>query len=124
MHWLLFQSIFLVHELSYSADGTRNPAAKIQSCGYSPIAIVSSIAVGGLMLIALALVSLRTYKPGLPLLTSCSSLIGDACRQESEDTSASTSSIMWGDISRKEGVSRCGLSSFAVLQSVNVLETR
>ena len=124
MHWLISQSIFLAHVLSYTSSGERNTEYDILTCGYSPIGIIFSISLGGSMVIALLLISMWRYKPGLPLARSRSSIIGAVCRRLPEDTRAATSSIMWGIASGKDGVARSVFSSLDVLQPTDILTTR
>ena len=124
MHWLVSQSIFLTHVLSYLDEGVRVPENDVLTCGYSPIAIIFSIGVGGSMVIAFLLVSMQRYKPGLPLARNRSSNISAMCRRLPEDTKAATSSIMWGIASDKEGVSHYVFSSFDVIQPTDIAMAR
>ena len=111
MHWLISQSLFIAHILSYNSKGMRNLRNDVITCGYSPIAIICSIATGALMVIAIILVSFRKYEPGLPLAKNRSSTIQAACFRVPEDIKAATSPVMWGVVKEENGFSLYGFSS-------------
>ncbi len=79
LHWLISQSLFLVGIQAYSATLERDPESDITSCGYSPVAIVSAILVGVVMLSCLIGLSRRRFKSGMPVAGSCSLAIAAAC---------------------------------------------
>lgn len=113
MHWLISQSIFLAYVQSYDRNGVRRPEYDIVTCGYSPIAIILSLLIGCLMVLALLLVGLQRYPAGLPLARNRSNLIKAACVRPPRDSGAATSSIMWG-LRENDGESRYVFSSYEV----------
>ena len=83
LHWLIFQSIFLLVLETYDDRGypIRPPGglegADGQSipqyfCGYSPIAIFTVFIVGMFFLVSIWAIGLRQYPPGLPLIANSS----------------------------------------------------
>ena len=111
MHWLISQSLFIAHILSYNTAGERYLKNDVITCGYSPIAIICSIATGSLMVVTMIIISFRKYKPGLPLAKNCSRTIQAACFRLSDDFKAATSSVMWGVVKDEDGFSLYGFSS-------------
>lgn len=111
MHWLISQSLFIAHIVSYSSEGMRHLKNDVITCGYSPIAIICSIITGALMVIAIIIISFRKYEPGLPLAKACSSTIQAVCFRLPEDFKAATSSVMWGVVKEEDGFSLYGFSS-------------
>ena len=120
MHWLISQSLFIAHILSYSTEGVRNLKNDVITCGYSPIAIICSIVTGGLMVVAIIIVSFRKYEPGLPLAKNRSSTIQAACFRLPADIKAATSSVMWGVVKEENGFSLYGFSSCDLRQPVSL----
>ena len=113
MHWLISQSIFLAYVQSYDNNGVRNPGYDIVTCGYSPIAIVMSLFIGCLMVLAFLLLGLQQYPAGLPLARNRSDFIKAACVRPPRDSGAATASVMWG-LREKDGESRYVFSSYEV----------
>ena len=113
MHWLISQSIFLAYVQTYDSDGLRIPDYDIVTCGYSPIAIIFSLFIGCLMVLAFLLLGLQQYSAGLPLARNRSNLIKAACVRPPQDSGAATSSVMWG-LREKDGESRYVFSSYEV----------
>ena len=111
MHWLISQSLFIAHILSYNTEGVRNSKNDVITCGYSPIAIICSIATGALMVVTIIIISFRRYEPGLPLAKNRSNTIQAACIRLPEDLKAATSSVMWGVIKEEHDFSHYGFSS-------------
>ncbi|KAK1148791.1 hypothetical protein N8T08_008676 [Aspergillus melleus] len=51
LHWLVSQSLFYIRVLFYDIHGRYVESADINACGWSPMAIIFAIAVGGLMVL-------------------------------------------------------------------------
>lgn len=84
LHWLIARSIFLVEIVSYDIDGSLLPQDyTINRCGYSGMAILLALVVGGLMILALILHGCRKLNPGMPIASSCSAAISAACHPPS-----------------------------------------
>ncbi|RJE24013.1 hypothetical protein PHISCL_03668 [Aspergillus sclerotialis] len=79
LHWLISQSLFLVGIEAYTADLKHDPASDLNTCGYSPVAIVCSILVGAAMVASLVGLSFKRFKSGMPVAGSCSLAIAAAC---------------------------------------------
>jgi hypothetical protein len=134
LHWLCSQSLFLVstefdHSLFLDAGADAycdSPDANIQqtwglclvqyfTCGYSPVAILSTIGLGVFMILFAVLIGRREYRnSGIPVAGSCSAAISAACHlgdqggnegdmdngmeQNEIGHSASRSSLQWGEL--------------------------
>lgn len=64
---------------AYSPTMERHHAQDVLTCGYSPVAIISSIAVGSVMFFSLVGLSYRLFESGMPVVGSCSFTIAAAC---------------------------------------------
>lgn len=98
LHWLVSESIFYVRVIMYDATQKRVPDADVNACGWSPMALVLAIAVGSLMVLALGVLSMRTYGSCIPLAGSCSAAISAACHPPRHDVNPGTKPIIWGKI--------------------------
>jgi hypothetical protein len=107
LHWLISQSLFLVGIESYTAVLERIPERDVTTCGYSPPAIVSSIAVGVVMMTWLVGFSFKRLESGMPVAVSCSlaiaaachpslTFVGDECVDEDGKLGAEQMPIKWG----------------------------
>ena len=91
LHWFVSQSIFVVAIDFYNAFGKPGSNTRfdyvtdLKTCGYSPIAIISVIVLGGVMLIAIIGVGFIPYKGGITLAGSCSRAFSAACHPTSEE---------------------------------------
>ncbi|KAL3440941.1 hypothetical protein BJX65DRAFT_17229 [Aspergillus insuetus] len=79
LHWLISQSIFLVGVDAYDESWERVPYLDVMTCGYTPIAIVSAIAVGAAMLLAILALACRRLDSEMVVAGSCSLAIAAAC---------------------------------------------
>ncbi|OGM43322.1 hypothetical protein ABOM_008718 [Aspergillus bombycis] len=114
IHWLISQSIFLINLKIYQPNNelltrpnTHFPSASdsgiITACGYSPLAIVTALAVAVLMFAVLTTVSTFKLKPGIPVIGSCSVAISAACHPPEEDSDAAGKPLSWGAVRHQEG---------------------
>ncbi|OJD36457.1 uncharacterized protein BKCO1_110001 [Diplodia corticola] len=120
LHWLASQSLFLV-QVTVLAEADRDPAAarQISTCGYSPVAIILTVAVGSLIMLGGLALALRRYPAGMPLASSCSATISAACHPPEDDVDASVLPVQWGVVREPAGwgpgeVGHCSFSSFEV----------
>ena len=111
MHWLVSQALFLARVDTYTSTGIPNPKNNVPTCGYSCIALVFAVILGGLMLITIILMSQRKYRPGMPLAGHCSAVLSAACHPTTDDLKVATSLVMWGVVEEKDGVAHCSFSS-------------
>jgi hypothetical protein len=123
LHWLVSQSIFLVSIDFYDVYGRPNMDydgwAGMKTCGFSPIAIISVIVLGSLMVIAIVAFGYIPYKQGMTLAGSCSMAISAAChldkRQDSDGAAAAVDKLQWGVVGEtSEGVGHCSFSTGSV----------
>lgn len=114
LHWLVSQSLFPVRvEFIY-----KDEDATFTAVGYSCIAILLSIIFGAIVILFGLLNGFRMYKPGIPLVGSCSAAISAACHRPPGDINAADKPLMWGVVSPKNGVGHCCLTSFEVTPPV------
>lgn len=99
LHWLVSQSLFLVDINYYSNEGIPDPNLRdgVDGCGFSPIAILTTVIVGFLvLLVAIATGFSRYPEGGIPLAGSCSLAISAACHPPPDDDRPSEKPVMWG----------------------------
>ncbi|RMJ18109.1 hypothetical protein CDV36_002190 [Fusarium kuroshium] len=112
LHWLISQSIFFVKVVLWQNDKLlvdRYPD-ETTTCGYSPIAIIFSIILGGLILLATVGGSMRTMTPVIPSGATCSAVISSACHAPEDDEDAASEYVRWGVV---PGTDHCSMTSFA-----------
>ena len=119
LHWLVSQSIFLAR-VDFYKDGVleQDYYESVSTMGYSCIAIITVIALGGIVVIIGILHGFRRYKLGIPLAASCSAAISAACHRPNEDVDAPYKPVMWGAIKTKNPSGHCCFTSFQVTKPV------
>ncbi|KAB8263109.1 hypothetical protein BDV32DRAFT_9105 [Aspergillus pseudonomiae] len=116
LHWLISQSLFLVNVETYNMQLERFRSFDFATCGYSPVAIVSAIVVGGVMLLGLVGLGFRRFASGMPVAGSCSRAIAAACYPGSsvEGDGVETMPLQWGVVDEGTadgvGIGRCAFS--------------
>ncbi|KAE8374338.1 hypothetical protein BDV26DRAFT_45048 [Aspergillus bertholletiae] len=114
IHWLISQSIFLINLKIYQPNNelltrpnTHFPGASdsgvITACGYSPLAIITALAVAILMFAVLTTVSTFKLKPDIPVIGSCSAAISAACHPPEDDVDAAGKPLSWGAVRHQQG---------------------
>ncbi|OQE44821.1 hypothetical protein PENCOP_c002G08560 [Penicillium coprophilum] len=129
LHWLISQSLFIVGIEAYSPTLEREQNHDILTCAYSPVAIVSSIAVGSFMLFCVVGQSFRLFESGMPVVGSCSFTIAAACHPnfdpnrevngeadertqwENEDEDMALFPVQWGSVPVVGPVGHCSFTS-------------
>ena len=125
LHWLVSQSLFLVRvtvtyqpgevrEYGLQYDPSQGYRGLISSCGYSPIAIITVIPLGTLLLLVIIANGFRKYRQGMPLAGNCSAAISAACHQPEEDVDAALLPVSWGALSTNDPIGHCCFTSFDV----------
>ena len=116
LHWLVSQSVFLVWIDQFDAHHNLIPGKSISRCGYSPYALVITIIVAGIMLIAFTVVGLRRLDTTMPFAGSSSLAISAACHRPLADHDASLLPVKWGAVRHEteDGPGHCCLTSFDV----------
>jgi hypothetical protein len=124
LHWLVSQSIFVVAIDFYDRrELSIGLVSSMRTCGYSPIAILSTVILAAIMLAALVASGFIPYKRGMPLVGNCSLAISAACHphQNPEDEAIllSEQKVQWGVVSTNEdGIGHCAFSSEEVTNLV------
>ncbi|CAI7594746.1 unnamed protein product [Penicillium crustosum] len=129
LHWLISRSLFIVGIDAYSPSMERQQDNDILTCGYSPVAIVSSIAVGSFMFFCVVGLSFRLFESGMPVVGSCSFTISAACHPafdpnregngeidqgmecENEDEDMALLPVQWGSVPVVGSVGHCSFTS-------------
>ncbi|KAF5005905.1 hypothetical protein FDECE_7663 [Fusarium decemcellulare] len=111
LHWLISQSIFFVRLQGWEDGKPSEISGSTTTCGYSPIAIMFSIILGTLMLLATIGGSMRTQMPAVPPGGTCSAVVSAACHAPDGDEDASSELVRWGVV---PGTDHCAVSSLAV----------
>ncbi|KAK7715451.1 hypothetical protein SLS57_006838 [Botryosphaeria dothidea] len=114
LHWLASQSLFMVSVTIL--DGAREPSREVQTCGYSPVAIILTTAVGSVLVVGGLAMAARRYPARMPLASSCSAAISAACHPPEGDGSAALLPVKWGVVEDggRDGVGHISFSSFEV----------
>jgi hypothetical protein len=130
LHWLVSQAIFLVAIDFYDPFGNiRNTdtlmygAASMKTCGFSPIAIITVIIFGSLMILGIVAFGFVPYKQGMPLAGNSSIAISAAChldeRVDPDGATVAAEKVQWGVVSvGEDGVGHCSFSTQAVTAPV------
>ncbi|KAL4889597.1 hypothetical protein BDV59DRAFT_210270, partial [Aspergillus ambiguus] len=129
LHWLISQSLFLVGVEAYTPNMKRDPKGDVVTCGYSPVAILCGIMVGGFMFCSLIVLSRRRFASTMPVAGSCSLAIAAACHptydpnrgedlthneeaeSEQEDEDMGLLPVKWGAIPLDGPVGHCSFTS-------------
>jgi len=94
LHWLISESLFLVRITAVNRDQVYNDS--VSSMGYSPLAIAFSCLVCFLMLAFVNIKACQKYRPGIPLVGSCSAAISAACHPARGEEDTSLKAVQWG----------------------------
>ncbi|KAL8879876.1 MAG: hypothetical protein Q9198_002600 [Flavoplaca austrocitrina] len=129
MHWLVSQSLYVSILKYYDQDGVYEYDL-IWGCGFLPRAILITICLGVVVLMVGIVMGFRKYKPGIPLVGSCSSAISAACHPPQGDDKPSRKAVRWGSCgptstlgmtrdnstlsSGESEIGHCSLTSFSV----------
>lgn len=70
---------FVTRIVSYFSDGTQGLQASYSDCGFSIIAIITSLIVASVILIAVVANGFRKYSSEMPMVATCSAAISAAC---------------------------------------------
>jgi hypothetical protein len=108
MHWFISQSFYV---LTVDFSGTSAyESLSYATCGYSPIAIIFSLALAALMVAVIFLNGLRRIGFGMAVVGGCSLAISAACHPP-PDCADSTLPLQWGVVAEMEGVGHCAFSA-------------
>ena len=121
LHWLVSQSLFLARVTAFATDGTEDEVHSLSTIGYSCIAIITVIILGGIVVLLGIANGFRRYRVGMPLVASCSAAISAACWRPDGDANAGENGVMWGVVEEgegEEGVGHCCFTSWEVEKPV------
>jgi hypothetical protein len=122
LHFLVSQSLFVV-AITFNAfwlgDGSGGVGATVASnftCGYSPMAAVLAIVLGGLIALTVIGLGFRRFRTGMPVMGGCSVAIAAACHPPvgggTREVVETDKELMWGVTGvGPGGVGHCGFSS-------------
>lgn len=126
LHWLVSQSLFLMSIDFYDASGRpgdgRGEDSEFfgyQTVAYSPLAIISLMVLGGIMVGIIVACGYLPYKRGMPVAGSNSMAISAAChvidRDEGDEGTASSKELQWGVVrTADDDIGHCAFSPYAV----------
>jgi hypothetical protein len=119
LHWFVSQSIFVVQIHIYGKDGQPkqyNPdieyldLRQFNNCGYSPIAIIFSIAAAVVLLLSVAGLGFRRFPEGAPpVVSSCSAAISAVCHPGERSVEMRYKELKWGVDGTVMGGGHCAL---------------
>lgn len=100
LHWLVSQSFFFVQVIPFDRQGVpqRISPNVLVTCGYSPVAIIFGIIVGGLLPIVAVLLGLRRFRSHMPLAGQCSAAISAACHPMTTAVDHALKPVQWGEV--------------------------
>ncbi|PLB51183.1 hypothetical protein P170DRAFT_455443 [Aspergillus steynii IBT 23096] len=96
LHWLMSQSLFFTQVRLFDIDGEMVERWSTTRCGYSLVAILTTLIVGAIATLSLMGLSLRRYKSNMPLPIYSSIEISAACHPPADDHDAALKPVMWG----------------------------
>lgn len=119
LQWLISESLFTVGIEAWDMNMVRDPGSDLTTCGYSPVAILSSICIGAFMFTCLVGLSFRPLESGMPVAGSCSLAIAAACHPEfdpnrdaeNEEEDMGLLPVQWGAVSVDGPMGHCSFTS-------------
>ena len=94
LHWLISQSLFVARTAILDTHGNTEPISYM-AIGYSPLAILVSIAFGSAMVITMIINGARKLDGGI-LVGNNSLAIAAACQRPKGDVDAHLKAVKWG----------------------------
>ncbi|KAJ5150526.1 uncharacterized protein N7500_010715 [Penicillium coprophilum] len=102
LHWLVSQSFFFVQVIPFDRHGVPQTHLSdvfvLVTCGYSPVAIIFGIIVGGLLPIVALGLGLRRFRSHMPLAGQCSAAISAACHPMTTAVDHAVKPVQWGEV--------------------------
>ncbi|THC99990.1 hypothetical protein EYZ11_000569 [Aspergillus tanneri] len=102
LHWLISQSLFFLQVRVFDIDGTVIDRWSTTRCGYSLVALLTTIIVGAIATIAFLVLGLRKYKSNMPLPLYSSVEISAACHPPQDDKDSALKPVMWGAVAESK----------------------
>lgn len=122
LHWTISRGLFLVQITEYNNPDHANGKTIEADLTWSPVPILVSVCIGGLLMLALAGFAMRRLQPGIPIVGSCSLAISAAANTGSNEKDAALKPLMYGAIvepTKESQFKRVGLSSLEVERLAN-----
>lgn len=119
LHWLCSQAIFLVIIAHYDALGKVIDSFAVATCGFSPMAMILTLLVGGSVVLGLIGLGFRRLGSSMPRAGCCSAAIAAACHGSEPD--AYLKPLQWGVVpgsGGESGIEHCCFSSREVTEPV------
>ena len=102
VHWLVSEGFYFVQVLPHSIWNREVPDRVLNTCGYSPKALLGAVGIMVLMAVMIFGLSYRRFKePRMPLAMNCSATISAACHRPVRDADAAFKPVMWGEVDMK-----------------------
>lgn len=99
IHWLISEGFFFVQVLPFDIWGNPVSARMLNTCGYSPKALVAAVSLIVVLAFIVVGISYRKFKaPMMPLALNCSAAISAACHPPAWDRDAAFKPVMWGEV--------------------------
>ena len=115
LHWLIARSIFVVQIRVYDLDHSFMPDKSVNACGYSTIALIFAVGLGGIMILTLVGFAFRRLDPGMPVAVSCSVILSGAAQAGAAEKDAAFQPPMYGVVLQPQAhgqqIQRAGFSS-------------
>jgi hypothetical protein len=108
---------------AFNSITLRDPSRDLFTCGYSPVAILSTLIVGGFMFLCLVGLSRKPFRTAMPVAGSCSLAIAAACHPafdpnenrimewEREDEDMALLPVKWGAVPVHGRIGHCSFTS-------------
>ncbi|KAH8671223.1 hypothetical protein BX600DRAFT_458587 [Xylariales sp. PMI_506] len=113
MHWLISQSLFLARITALTPEGGYDAVNSFSTCGYSPVAIIITLIVGFILVLAIvALGYFRWYDGTMPMVSTNSRAISAACHALPEDqANGYLLPVQWGVVQIQDGVGKVAFTT-------------
>ena len=99
LHWLISQSLFLVHVTALDDQDNPDPQLSIATCGYSYMPLIATqLLAATILAVTAGLGLLKRYEGGMPLAGSCSARISAACHPPQDDLDAALQDVQFGEL--------------------------
>lgn len=122
LHWTISRSIFLVQVTGYDDPYHKDGSENTKMVGWSPLPVIISICIGGVLILALFGFAFRRLDAGIPMIGSCSLAIRAAASTGGNEKDAPFKKLMYGVVSQspeEAHIKRVGFSSLEVEKLVN-----
>jgi hypothetical protein len=123
IHLLISESIYVVKIRVLTDGGQEDPYQSFVTCGFSLLALLVTIVVGGGAVISIIGFGFRRYRPGIPLVMCSSAAISASCHPRlNEEKDAALRSLQWGVVPVDGEMGHCCFSTETVVMPTEGLE--